>query len=967
MSNEGTSLPLRLLLMSGVCFCAMSFGTAAAQGVDPEGDAVEAENAEDAEETDEKVEEVVVVRGVRASERAAVETKYDADQIVDAVTAQDIGELPERSIAETLELLPGVTGNRNRGRSDTISVRGIGGEFTLVTLNGREIVSSYGARSVNLSLYPSSAIRRGLVYKTPLPEQIAGGTGGSIDMQTLRPLEVNNDIRTLSVAGLYNESAADVRGYDGFGHDINGTFSKRFGDKFAVAISASTLSEQFSSQEIQIGGIVDTIAGSDWNGNGQADEGAPGFTQLSPSYREEERDAIFGTLQWRPVSNLNVTFDALYSEFEYTETVAGLSIGFIDGGGTGGGAVLDSVILDDGSVIAGASTSNTVTYATSEIYNYDQTEAYGLNVDYALGDWTLVGDLSYSTSDRSYSYNNASSRAGTSETVVFDFQSQPDITLLFPETDLTATNFPFLTLSDNLNTLTDEITAVKFDVSRDMDFAIFDSFKFGVRASEREKTFDKDAESFGQNTALGFAVTDFDVSTLNVADFVLPFAFSDPFPNFDHNIPAEWIMLDRSAALAALGYDGSLRDLDRVDAAPDSQKDALRRAYVADLISSYNIQEEVLAAYAQTEFSMNIGQRALSGVLGVRVEKTELDSSGYAAAYDLQAFLAGGNLRPTGEALPVDASNSYTDVLPSLNLTYELSRQFLIRAAAGRVMTRPLITDLGPNTTIQLGDSTFVNFENGASSNTAGNPMLEPIRTDQFDVSFEYYPRAGEIFSVAYFYKDMDGFYEPSIQQLENEAQGVIGNPANQPPTLPFVQPVKVDGGKVSGLELTMRKELRMLPGWLSNLTISGNYTIMDFDGFHQDFNVELPTNAYSNESILDRPEGFIEETYNIGLSYDDGKRLSWRLNYNGQSDAPMVNTDGSNERWRRDNQLLNGSINYRINDNFTALFQVTNILDEVDEYGQLGGNQALTPRLDFPRQLEASGRRFRLGVRASF
>ena len=156
-------------------------------------------------EDEDAVLEEVVVTGIRSSERAAVDIKRNSNRVLEAIAAEDIGELPAPSIAESLMMLPGVTGNQDTGRSNTISVRGLGGAYTRTTLNGREIVSSFSARSVNFSLYPGEVIRRGIVYKTATPDLIEGGVASTVDLQTIRPLGLKKNLRNVNAYYLYNE------------------------------------------------------------------------------------------------------------------------------------------------------------------------------------------------------------------------------------------------------------------------------------------------------------------------------------------------------------------------------------------------------------------------------------------------------------------------------------------------------------------------------------------------------------------------------------------------------------------------------------------------------------------------------------------------------------------------------------------------------------------------------------------
>lgn len=196
-----------------------------AQEADNQADASVAEEQKKKEEADQealkKAEmEVITVGGMRSSEVAAINMKKFADTISDNLSAEEVGVLPDQSIAESLERLTGVTGNQERGRSNTISVRGMGGAYTLTTLNNREIVSSFGSRSINLSLFPSAAIRRAQVYKTARADALEGGISGHVNMETFKPLEVEKNIRTFSATVNSNELYQDLSDGDKYGTKI---------------------------------------------------------------------------------------------------------------------------------------------------------------------------------------------------------------------------------------------------------------------------------------------------------------------------------------------------------------------------------------------------------------------------------------------------------------------------------------------------------------------------------------------------------------------------------------------------------------------------------------------------------------------------------------------------------------------------------------------------------------------------
>ena len=189
------------------------------------------------EDEDEAVQDVVIVTGIRGSIANSIAAKRNSDSIVEAISAEDIGKLPDNSIAESLARLPGLTAQRVRGRAQVLSVRGLGPDFTTALLNGREQVTAGDNRGVEFDQYPSELISSALVYKTPDASLIGQGLAGTVDLRTVRPLDYSE--RTVSFGARYE--LADIgalnAGSDAEGYRITGTYIDQFAnDTIGVAI-----------------------------------------------------------------------------------------------------------------------------------------------------------------------------------------------------------------------------------------------------------------------------------------------------------------------------------------------------------------------------------------------------------------------------------------------------------------------------------------------------------------------------------------------------------------------------------------------------------------------------------------------------------------------------------------------------------------------------------------------------------
>ncbi|MEL6862004.1 MAG: TonB-dependent receptor plug domain-containing protein, partial [Pseudomonadota bacterium] len=162
---------------------------------------VYAQDAVDAEEDETATMDVVTVTGIRSSIQNSLNAKKNANAIIEAISAEDIGKLPDLSIADSLARLPGVTAQRVRGRSQQISIRGLGPDFSIALLNGREVVSAGNNRGIEFDQFPSELIAQGVVYKTPDATLAATGIAGAVDLRTVRPLDYTD--RQVNLSGKY--------------------------------------------------------------------------------------------------------------------------------------------------------------------------------------------------------------------------------------------------------------------------------------------------------------------------------------------------------------------------------------------------------------------------------------------------------------------------------------------------------------------------------------------------------------------------------------------------------------------------------------------------------------------------------------------------------------------------------------------------------------------------------------------
>jgi iron complex outermembrane recepter protein len=281
--------------------------------------------AQDAAPAEEE-EDAIVVSGFRASLENAVNEKKNNDQIVESVSAEDIGKLPDASIGESIARLPGVTSQRLNGRSNNISIRGFGPDFSQTVLNGREQTSTGDSRAVEFDQYPSEIVSQVVVYKSPTASLVGQGLVGTIDIRTVRPLDYGKQVLAIGARGTYADLGALNAGSKKYGYRANATYIDQFADDtIGIALSASYVDEPYQLQEFNAWGYAGAGSASDPTVIG----GSKSFvtsTQL-------KRLGLNGTLQYQASDTVRMTFDAFYSNFEDDQSKRGIELPLAFGGG----------------------------------------------------------------------------------------------------------------------------------------------------------------------------------------------------------------------------------------------------------------------------------------------------------------------------------------------------------------------------------------------------------------------------------------------------------------------------------------------------------------------------------------------------------------------------------------------------------------------------------------------------------
>lgn len=669
-------------------------------------------------------EDAIVVSGFRASLENAVNEKKSNDQIVESVSAEDIGKLPDASIGESIARLPGVTSQRLNGRSNNISIRGFGPDFSQTTLNGREQTSTGDNRAVEFDQYPSEIVSQVVVYKSPTASLVGQGLVGTIDIRTVRPLDYGKSVLAVGARGTYADLGALNAGSKKYGYRASATFIDQFADDtIGIALSASYVDEPYQLQEFNA-----------WGYAGSGTTASPAVIGGSKSYvtsTQLKRLGLNGTLQYQASDTVRMTLDAFYSNFNDDQSKRGieLPLGFGAFGTTGptGATVQDGFVTSGTFNNVQGVVRNDIFQRKADLYSF------GYNAEYTGDDgWKAFIDVGYSRTDRNelsieaYSGTGFGQALGATDTI--RFTSGPKGTVFDPTLDYS--NPSLIRLTDplgwgggvvpqagyyNNRIVEDELKQYRVGVEKEVD-GFFSAVKFGLNYTDRNKSLTPDEY----------------LVRLRGGALELP-------------IPAGALL--RPTNLAYLGL-GPIVSYDARDLIADGTL-VLERNTSPDIpAKAFNVTEDLMTAYLQADIEQEMGNGTLTGNIGVQAIHTDQGSSG--------TVFAGGVARS------VRASASYWDVLPSLNLSMRFDSDFVVRFAASRQIQRPRLDDLrvavsyGINNTIADSPTGLAPFIDGSG----GNPQLRPYRANAFDLNFEKYFGNSGLISLQLFHKDIKSYID---------------------------------------------------------------------------------------------------------------------------------------------------------------------------------------------------------------
>ena len=874
----------------------------------------------------------IVVTGIRRGIERSIDTKKNSTSIVEAVSAEDIGKLPDVSIAESIARLPGLAAQRVAGRAQVISVRGLSPDFATTLLNGRELVSTGDNRSVEFDQYPSELFSGVTVYKTPDAGLIGQGLSGTIDMRTFRPLDFDKPVFAVSVRGQRN-SLGSAANADANGNRFNASYIGQFANHTIGVVLGYSHSDT-PTQENQVGLYEPWQAiGAGWR------PGVPAGTFYSDGIKALRRtgytkhDGLMGTLEFRPNDFWHSTLDVFHSQAKQEDTANQfeVNLGGYNGGYSPGLNVTGAQVNGNGTFTGGTVTG--VYPLVRGMYNKrdDKINAIGWNNRFNLGQVKLVADVSWSKATRnelSLENNLQLAPAPQLDTLRLQYNSN-DFSQINPGLDysdpskLLLTNTIYGSGYGKVPRVQDQLKSYKLAANLPAPAALswIADFDIGINYADREKTKHQPEAS----TLLGPQGPTTIAPDLQYGLVNLGFAGVGLIPTW--NVPG---VVGRYMTFS-----------------PNENASYL-------VSKAWTVDEKITTSYAKANIDTQWGSVPVRGNIGVQIQ--HVDQSSSANVFD--------SSRPAGsQIVPYSRGKSYTDVLPSLNLAFMLEGDQTLRFALAKQVARPRIDQLRASREFGV-DLTKNPPRPGASG---GNPELDPWRANALDVSYEKYFGTKAYVAAAVFYKDLKSYIYTQTNDnydfTDLLAGYVLPPPFTTPPqkTGSFTAPFNGKGGSMKGLELTASLPLNMFTPVLDGFGVVASATYTD-----SSIKIVDPDSASSVGSGAIALPGLSKRVYNF-TAYYERNGFEARVNQRRRSDfiGEIGNFAGNRTlRYVVGENITDTQVSYSFDQatrlkGLTLLFQVNNLTNEA--YRTYAGTK------DRPLENIEYGRTYLLGASYKF
>ncbi len=843
-----------------------------------------------------------VTAGFSGSLAAAAEIKQKQPLITEVIAAEDIGKLPDISIAESLTRLPGLTSQRTNGRAQAIVIRGLNANFGMTLLNGREQVSTGAGRGVEFDQYPAELLSGAVVYKSTNTSLVSQGISGTVDLQTVRPLSQGRRVIAGNFFYEWNQLKSRNAGADNTGERYTFTYIDQFMDgKLGIAFGYAGSSRPGQGEQWNAWGYPNVDSGTA-SSQPLVLGGAKPFVRTS----DLARDGYMGVIEYKPSDWLHSTIDLYYSDFNESQLLRGIEIPL-----WWSSAQLQPGFTVSNGLITRGTFRNVYGVVRNDIVTRDaEVTAGGWLLEFGQDDgWKVKADLSYSKIERrdlvleTYS-GFASNQVGTADTMTYTlgggqgatFQTALDYTNAGGQMRLTSPqgwasgDVPGGQVGFVKGPFTRDLLAVsKLSADRDLS-GFFSRFEAGASYSKRSK-YEFEAGPGGRE---GYFLA------------LKNGATSAP-------LPASVGITDLSflGIRGMYSYDPlALYNSGFYNLIPNNNP-----SYVAN---NWDVEEKVYLGYAMLEIDSKWGSIPVTGSIGTQIVQTDQTSKGLAA---------NGTI-----ITPVTDTHSYTDFVPALNLNFEVGERTMLRFSAARQLARQPMVDMRAGSTFGYNPAlaTSTDPRNSPWSGGGGNPKLEPWRSNSFDVSWErYFKDNMGYFAVAAFWKNLVS-YTYNQTSIVSYAGYPTGLPAGAPGSNPVLNvgtrsiPQNGQGGNMRGLEFSLS-----LPGEKFSEALKGFGFIGSTSFFKSTIRPDLGNPATEIPGLSDRVMSGTVYYERGGF----GARLSARYRSDYRGDIATFGPRGEVFRNLQEETVVDAQVSYTFKEgpmkNLGIILQGYNLTDE--------------------------------------
>lgn len=866
--------------------------------------------------------EILEVRGIRDSLRANLGKKRDADDVREVVTAEDIGKFPDKNVAESLQRITGVSIQRTFGEGERVSIRGTAPNLNRTLLNGHSVATAdwfildqlNATRSFNYLMLPSEIVGQLDVIKSPQADVEEGSIGGVVNVSTRKPLQMKEP---LTLAGTVQMIRNDKSGETD--PLLSGLISwKNESSDFGVLLSIQKSEHNIRRDGIEVLGYSDRAIAD----QGGATYAIPDLMGAAYFTQQRDRQSTNLSVQWLPTNDLDITFNAMQAEMDADNVNHNMLAWFSNMLGAGE-QPYDTVVDGNGTVVAGrfdeSATGWGAVYDTFVREAFTETNAYDLDLKYSVGDWTITGKLG--TTD---------AEGGTDRQLIWETIARTGFTWdlrgsvpRFAFTDIDPTDPNALDTNgwngerDVGNEDSEDFAYIDAEWLLDGDF--FTAIKFGLKSTDHERKVWFNGlvghDLYGPTSCGGQPC-----GVAPVAGGLLPSDFMS-----GHGGIINYRLVDPDQLYAIYN---AIPTQGRCTPSGQTYPPSCWSPVAS---SSYSITEEALGGYLMARFAGD----GFRGNVGVRVVETDVSADGFRTG--LAADFPGASWSLfDGYYAPYTQRSDYRDVLPSLNIAFDIAEDWILRVGAAEVMARPDYGRMSP--VVSLNSTSF--------TGSGGSPDLDPYRARQLDLSAEWYISDDSALSIAYFHKDIESYI---INRTRDEAHPTDFTDSPVPPgdnctliendlyscVYRIDRPENGDGGTNKGVEVAYQQVFG------NGFGFSGNYTYSDAETDDGD---EIPGNS--------------EHTYNLSAFFEN-ELLSARVSYNYR-DEFFVDIQNSRQQWSSETKWLDASLSVNVMEHVQLVVEGSNLTEEELVYYYDGIE-------DRPNAVYQTGAVYYAGVRLRF